>query len=115
MNGAEKVAQTEVATTAPEGGPTLGAALEEAKRLICGDRRADYGGVEESFTDVAQAWSILFDTIVTPEQVALAMVLLKVFREKRNHKHDNLVDIAGYAGLADFMAELKLFKSSTRT
>ena len=92
--------------------PELGAALEEAKQLICSVRRAEYGGVEESFNDVAQVWSLLFDVTVTPEQVALAMVLLKVFREKRAHKHDNLVDIAGYAGLADFMAELKQYNQS---
>ena len=105
----------DASTPTPKGRPELGAALDEARRLICGDRRADYGGVEESFTDVAQAWSILFDVTVTPEQVALAMVLLKVYREKRNHKHDNLVDIAGYAGLADFMAELKLYNASKQT
>lgn len=81
--------------------------MDEAKQLICGVRRMDYGGVEESFNDVAQAWSLLFDITVTPEQVTLAMVLLKVFREKRNHKHDNLVDIAGYAALADYIAEAK--------
>ena len=95
------------APTGYKAAPELGAALDEAKRLICGVRRTDYGGVEESFNDVAQAWSLLLDITVTPEQVTLAMVLLKVFREKRNHKHDNLVDIAGYAALADYIAEAK--------
>lgn len=88
--------------------PVLGATLDEAKKLICGARRDEYGGVDESFGDVAKAWSVLFDTTITPEGVALAMVLLKTFREKRNHKHDNLVDIAGYAALADHMAENRL-------
>lgn len=101
-----------MSATGKQAAPVLGAALEEAKELICNVRRGEYGGVEESFTDVAQAWSLLFGTPVTPEQVALAMVLLKVFREKRAHKHDNLVDIAGYAGLADFMAELKVYTNS---
>ena len=85
----------------------LSAVLDEAKQLVCNDRREEYGGVHESFDDIARMWSVLFGQDVTPEQVALAMVLLKVCREKRNHKHDNLVDIAGYAALADFIADIK--------
>lgn len=87
----------------------LGDVLDEAKTLICGARREEYGGVSESFEDIAKMWSALFGIDIEAKQVALAMILLKVCREKRNHKHDNLVDIAGYAGLADYMAgpELK--------
>lgn len=81
----------------------LGAVLEEAKHLICGDRRVDYGDVEDSFKDVAYIWSRIFKVDVTPEQVALAMAGLKLCREFNAHKHDNLTDICGYAALADYL------------
>lgn len=86
--------------------PELGAVLDEAKSLICGDRRVDYGDVEDSFKDVAFVWSRIFKVNVTPEQVALAMVGLKLCREFNAHKHDNLTDICGYAALADYLHSL---------
>ena len=85
--------------------PELGAVLDEAKQLICGPRRTDYGDVEESFQDVAFIWSKIFNADVTPQQVALAMVGLKLCREFNAHKHDNLADICGYAALADYLSD----------
>ncbi len=85
--------------------PQLGAALDEAKQLICGDRRDDYGDVEDSFADIATMWSVLFGIEIQADQVALAMILLKVCREKVRRKHDNRVDIAGYAALADVLKD----------
>jgi hypothetical protein len=75
--------------------------LQEAERLINGPRRDAYGDVRESFDGVASGWSRIFGCEVTAEQVALAMVWLKVMREVNRHGRDNLVDIAGYAGLAE--------------
>lgn len=86
---------------------TLGAVLDEAKALICGDRRTDYGEAMESFTRIAEAWQLIFKVKITPQQVALAMVMFKVCREVNTHKHDNLVDICGYAALADYLNENK--------
>ena len=87
--------------------PELGAVLEQAKKLICGDRRGEYGDPTESFSRIAKAWSLVFEIDVTPEQVALAMVMFKVCREVNKHKHDNLVDICGYADLASYIIEDK--------
>lgn len=78
--------------------------LQEADRLINGDRHEAYGDVRQSFEAVAAGWSALFRCTVTAEQVALAMVWLKVMREAHAHKRDNLVDIGGYAGLAAKLA-----------
>ena len=78
--------------------------MEEAERLINGDRRTDYGDVHESFMAVAVGWSRIFGTTVTPQQVALAMVWLKIMRQVNAHKRDNLVDICGYTGLAAKLA-----------
>lgn len=78
--------------------------LQEADRLINVDRLAEYGGVRESFEGIAAGWSAIFRTPISADQVALAMVWLKVMREAHKHKRDNIVDIAGYAGLAAQLA-----------
>lgn len=74
--------------------------LAEADRIIHGDRRATYGGVQESFTRIALIWGAILGQPVTATQVALCMVGLKLIREANKTQRDNLVDVAGYAGLA---------------
>ena len=75
--------------------------LEEAARLVEGDRRVEYGTVEESFQNIAKVWSIVLKTPVTPHQVALCMAGLKLCREAHAPKRDNRVDGAAYWHLAD--------------
>lgn len=75
--------------------------LEEAAALIYGDREADYGSVTENFGNIAKGWSVLAGTEITPEQVGLMMVWLKISRQVNKPKHDNLVDAAGYIGCID--------------
>jgi hypothetical protein len=79
----------------------------EAQALISGARRDDYGAVEKSFKRIAQAWSAVLGVDVTPQQVCLCMIGLKVCREANGHKHDSLVDICGYTGL---LAQLEAVK-----
>lgn len=87
-----------------KGAPSkLGGVLEEAMCLIHGDRRDSYGDPLHSFTKIAQMWSVIFNTHVSPGQVTLAMVAFKVCREVNKHSADNLIDIAGYAALADYI------------
>ncbi len=74
--------------------------LTEAEHLVNGPRRDAYGGVEESFTMVAQGWASIIGSPVSASQVALCMVWLKVMREANKHQRDNLVDICGYTELA---------------
>lgn len=74
--------------------------LEEANKIILGDRRTDYGPPTESFTTIARLWSTILGTDVQPYQVALCMIQLKVVRAMNNCEHeDSWVDIAGYAAL----------------
>lgn len=75
--------------------------LEEAQNLIQGDRRDDYGPVEESFLRIASIWTGVLGRPVSPQQVALCMIGLKLYREANTHKRDNLVDIAGYTALLE--------------
>lgn len=76
-------------------------ALREAARIISGDRDAQYGGPEDNFGRIASIWSTLFDYQFTKEDVAVAMVALKLARyaSKSGFQPDTWIDIAGYAGL----------------
>lgn len=71
--------------------------LEEANRLVGGDRQRSYGHPAEDFTRTARLWSEILRTKVTKEQVAMCMIAVKLSREVNLHGRDNLVDIAGYA------------------
>ena len=78
--------------------------LEEAAKYVTGPRRRDYGTPDESFGLIASSWSVQLKHEVTPMQVAMCLILLKVARQANSPKRDNLVDIAGYAQCA---SELK--------
>lgn len=74
--------------------------LEEAQSLIYGDREQDYGKTSDNFADIAKGWEVIAKVPLTPEQVALMMIWLKVCRANKDNceKRDSYVDIAGYAG-----------------
>jgi len=76
--------------------------LQTADELINGDRAKDYGSVSENFQRIADLWSVVLGVGVTPEQVALCMIQLKVARLVNTPEHkDSWVDIAGYVGCAE--------------
>ena len=74
---------------------------QEAERIINGPRRDAYGPVEKSFENIATGWSLIIGQPVTSKQVALCMIWLKVQRHTQGKGRDDLVDICGYAGLAE--------------
>lgn len=74
---------------------------QKAEELINGPRREAYGPVEESFQRIAQIWSGVLGIPVTPQQVALLMIGLKLHRESNSHSEDNLVDLVGYTLLLE--------------
>lgn len=82
----------------PEQEPTI---LEEAQRLVYGPREADYGHPYDDYTKTAALWSVILETEVTAKDAALCMVAVKISREIHHPKRDNLIDIAGYAAVAD--------------
>jgi hypothetical protein len=71
--------------------------LEEANRLVHGRRGEDYGHPFDDFSRTAKMWSAILGTNVTPEQVGLCMIAVKISRQCNLPKIDNLIDIAGYA------------------
>lgn len=86
--------------------------LDEAKRIICQDRNNSYGEPEDSFTAIAVFWTVYLRqahntvTVISAEDVAWMMVLLKISRQTHKHKEDNFVDAAGYAALAAEVARI---------
>lgn len=77
----------------------------EADFLIHTDKRLDYGGALESFQRIADLWSIVLGMEVTPEQVCLCMIELKVSRYMHGKQRDSVVDICGYAGLIEMIGQ----------
>ncbi len=80
--------------------------LEEAQRLVHGDRQASYGHPYDDFTRTGKMWAaILGLPEVTPEQVALCMCAVKISRQCNAPKRDNMTDLAGYAATAQMVVE----------
>jgi hypothetical protein len=82
-----------------------GEILDEAKRLTHTDRQKNYGSPYVNHKRIADLWSPIFGVTVTPEQVALAMIQVKVAREINRHTRDNLVDLIGYTLTLDACRE----------
>ena len=73
-------------------------ALDKVKELISGQRDADYGSPEQSFTRIADYWSNYLWKQITAGDFAVMMILLKESRLSHSQGHiDSLLDIAGYA------------------
>lgn len=70
--------------------------LEEAQRLVHGNRGDDYGHPFDDFAKTALIWQAILGIPVSQEQVALCMVGVKISREVNKPKRDNCVDGAGY-------------------
>lgn len=85
--------------------------LEEAQRLIFGDRGADYGHPREDFAKTAKMWTgTLLPKLkegqeVSAKEVGLCMMQVKISREVNKPKRDNMADAAGYAGCVAMIEE----------
>ena len=85
--------------------------LEEAAKIIHGNRQDDYGTPEDSFQRIADYWNayLCHNSVTDVEHslyakdVAMMMVLFKIAREEHQHKHDNCTDICGYTAILDNM------------
>lgn len=79
--------------------------LEEANRLVHGDRGTSYGPPHKDFARTALIWEAILGIPIKPEQVALCMIGVKMSREINHHKRDNITDIAGYAATLEMTHE----------
>lgn len=79
--------------------------LVDAAAAISGPRQEDYGDKRQNFAQIAMIWQGLLatklapDAAITPEDVALLMMGVKMARLAKSPDHyDSAMDIAGYAG-----------------
>jgi hypothetical protein len=94
--------------------------LDEAAKLTSTDRNKTYGHPRENFHTTARLWDAYLDQrrkshersdeeyefCVTPQDVALMMVLVKIARLANMPGHkDSLVDAAGYIRTAEMCEE----------
>jgi Domain of unknown function (DUF6378) len=73
--------------------------LHSATRLM-EDRRKSYGDPAASMAAIASRWSLTLGRPVTPAQVVLCLIDLKLARLAKDPAHwDSLRDVAGYAAV----------------
>jgi hypothetical protein len=73
--------------------------LEQAAAVVASGRDA-YGEPVELFQQIARRWSLTLGVKVSPAQVALCLIDLKLVRLAHDPKHlDSIVDVAGYAAV----------------
>jgi Domain of unknown function (DUF6378) len=72
--------------------------LEHAADIVT-RRRREYGEPVELFEQIAQRWSLTLGMKVSPAQVVLCQIDVKMARLARDPRHlDSQVDVAGYVG-----------------
>lgn len=86
--------------------------LQQADMLINGDRQQDYGDKLQNFSQIAMLWQgtlaakLAPDASITPEDVALCMIQVKIARLAKKPDHfDSILDVAGYAGCYNKLQE----------
>ena len=81
---------------------TMSDDILDRARKVCEARGKHYGDPSVDFMKIAHLWEMVFDgqRPITEEQVALAMILLKVARITQSpscYHADSVLDIIGYA------------------
>lgn len=73
--------------------------LDAAAEAVLTSRAHEYGdGPEDSFSQIAKLWSAYFGIQFTTVDVAMALVMVKMARIRKNSHHDDSwTDLAGYA------------------
>lgn len=84
--------------------PEYETALEEATRLVYGDRQGSYGHPKHDYDRTSALWSsvlrgkLIDGENITPQEAILMMICVKVSRLVNDpSKRDSWVDVAGYA------------------
>lgn len=98
-------------------------AVEEAQRLVHGNRGASYGHPYDDFSRTGQMWGAVLrgwadsgKSDVPPELVGLCMACVKISREVNKPSRDNRVDLAGYAETVEMvMNERKAREDAVRS
>lgn len=86
--------------------------LTIAHDTIHGARQADYGDKRQNFSQIAMLWQGLLahklpaSVAITPEDVALCMIAVKMARLAKSPDHeDSQIDIAGYIACMNLLQQ----------
>ncbi|RTL04103.1 MAG: hypothetical protein EKK62_17050 [Acidimicrobiia bacterium] len=94
--------------------------LQEAQRLVHGDRQGDYGHPYDDYTRTGRMWGAILDgwlrqqpgfahippvPDVDPCVGTLLMAAVKISRQVNRPKRDNMTDLAGYAECTQMCVE----------
>ena len=84
--------------------------LDEAKKIVTGDRQNTYGDALDNFSDIARLWSAYLQTDIGAEDVACMMALFKIARIEGSHYGhlDSWVDAIGYLALGAEIARVEV-------
>jgi hypothetical protein len=67
---------------------------------VLAERSKIYGAPDKAMAAIAARWSLTLGHPVTPAEVVLCMIDLKLSRLARDPRHqDSILDIAGYAAV----------------
>lgn len=81
--------------------------LDKAKALVNGAREKEYAPPKKNFQRIANMWKEILGTDVSPEEVALCMIAVKITRLIESPSHeDSWVDLAGYAACGSEVVEV---------
>lgn len=95
--------------------------IEEAAKIVAGDRAKDYGDVAGNWQCIAELWSayltrrLNLPVILEAGDVAMLNVLQKAARQAYRPKRDNLTDIIGYCSCADSLGHKGEFPEPLHT
>lgn len=79
--------------------------FNECDRLVNLDRQDDYGDPVANLEQIAFVASIILNKHISARDVALFFIVAKLVRQGKNHKRDNLLDLACYAEILDRIEE----------
>jgi|TARA_R100001460_G_scaffold68632_2_gene109175 hypothetical protein len=75
--------------------------LDEAIKLVGGQRHIDYGDKVDNHNNIAKLWSSYLDVNITAHDVAIMMCLLKIARTKLGKPTaDTYIDASAYMSIA---------------
>ena len=79
--------------------------LASAEEKVNGERDSVYGPPLENHKRIAIIWGVILGTEISPAEVALCMLGVKVARLVQTPEHeDSYIDLVGYAAIAGELA-----------
>ena len=77
------------------------ALVQEAGETVLSGREDTHGHIRDNFQQISEFWSSYLGTQVSPSDVAIMMVMLKISRQSvGSEEWDHYVDMIGYSAIA---------------